>query len=320
MLRRFRVDIEGGEVAGVAFGEPAAPLEVLFVHANGFNAITYQSILQPLGGVSHVAAMDLRGHGRTQLPAEPSKLRNWNIFRDDIIQVIEKMAPDGLILAGHSMGATTALLAAAKAPELVKGLVLTDPVLLPPQAYTSAHVPVFGHMGSSNTKIAKGARKRKAMFESPEAAEEMLRGRGAFATWRAPFLHDYLVDGLQRQQEGEYTLSCSPEWESACFAAQANRPWSAIRKLKKQRFPVIILQAERDSTSVSDTDERVHAVRPDAAVTRVPGTTHFLPMERPYVVRDAINILRETATGNASGIDYVGAVKRTINDSIGGMS
>ena len=320
MLRRFRVDIEGGEVAGVAFGEPAAPLEVLFLHANGFNAITYQSILQPMGGVAHVAAMDLRGHGRTQLPADPSKLRNWNTFRDDVIQVIQKVAPDGLILAGHSMGATTALLAAARAPELIKGLVLTDPVLLPPQAYTSAHIPVLGHMGTSNAKIAKGARKRRGVFQSPEDAEEALRGRGAFATWRAPFLHDYLVDGLQRQQDGKFALSCDPAWEAACFAAQANRPWGAIRKLKKQRFPVIILQAERASTSVSDTDERVHSVRPDAAVTRVPGTTHFLPMERPYVVRDAINILRETASGNNAGVDYVGAVKRTINDSIGGMS
>ncbi|MEM8920927.1 MAG: alpha/beta hydrolase, partial [Pseudomonadota bacterium] len=73
------------------------------------------------------------------------------------------------------------------------------------------------------------------------------------------------------------------------------------------------------STATDDTDERVHAIRPDAAVTRVPGTTHFIPMERPYVVRDALRLLHEAHSEGAGEIDYVGEVRRTINDSIGRM-
>ena len=58
---------------------------------------------------------------------------------------------------------------------------------------------------------------------------------------------------------------------------------------------------------------------PDAAVTKVPGTTHFLPMERPYVVRDALRLLFEATLEGASNVDYVGAVRRTIDDSVGIM-
>ena len=63
-MRRFRINIKDGEVAGIAFGDPVRPIDVLFLHATGFNAITYQSILEPLGVQMHAAAIDLRGHGR----------------------------------------------------------------------------------------------------------------------------------------------------------------------------------------------------------------------------------------------------------------
>jgi pimeloyl-ACP methyl ester carboxylesterase len=118
---------------------------------------------------------------------------------------------------------------------------------------------------------------------------------------------------------GQFALSCTPQWESAVFGAHRIRPWSAIRRLRKKRIPVIMLQAERDSTSQLDTDVRVHNVRPDAAVTRVPGTSHFIPMERPYVVRDALRLLFEATAEGAAAIDYVGAVRRTIDDSVGIM-
>ena len=44
-MRRFRVETREGETAGIAFGDPVRPVEVLFLHATGFNAITYQSLL-----------------------------------------------------------------------------------------------------------------------------------------------------------------------------------------------------------------------------------------------------------------------------------
>ncbi len=86
-----------------------------------------------------------------------------------------------------------------------------------------------------------------------------------------------------------------------------------------KRIPIIVLQADKESTSPPDTDQRIHAIRPDAAITKVPGTTHFVPMERPYVVRDALKMLYEAMIEGHMLIDYVGAVRRTIDDSVGIM-
>jgi pimeloyl-ACP methyl ester carboxylesterase len=317
-MRRFRVQIKDGETAGIAFGDPVRPIEVMFLHATGFNALTYESLLEPMGGQLHAAAVDMRGHGRSKLPAVPRKLKSWNRFRDDMIQVLEQTSPGGVVLGGHSMGATVALLVAGKRPDLVKGLVLVDPVLLPRPAYTWFNFPLL-NMFTRRNAMSKQALKRRKAFESPAEAAEQLKGRGAFKTWRVPFLEDYVIDGVLRQDDGSYALACTPEWEASVFNAHRYRPWAAMRKLRKRRIPIVILQAERDSTSGTDTDARVHNIRPDAAVTRVPGTTHFIPMERPYVVRDALRLLFEATLEGAASVDYVGGVRRTIDDSVGLM-
>lgn len=317
-MRRFRVELKDGETAGIAFGDPVRPIDVLFLHATGFNAITYESILEPLGGQMHAAAIDLRGHGRSRLPANPKRLKSWNKFRDDVIQVLEKTAPKGAVLGGHSMGGTVALLVAGKRPDLVKGLVLVDPVLMRGSVSRLYNTPLLNMFIQKNS-LSKQALRRRREFESASDAAEGLRGRGAFRTWRSPFLDDYVVDGVLRQDDGRFELACTPEWESAVFSAHRYRPWAALRRLRRKRIPIVILQAEKESTTTPDTDGRVHAVRPDAAVTRVPGTTHFVPMERPYVVRDALKMLFEAMIEGNQQVDYVGAVRRTIDGSIGIM-
>jgi pimeloyl-ACP methyl ester carboxylesterase len=194
--------------------------------------------------------------------------------------------------------------------------VLVDPVLLKPAQYRILNIPILNEAVPSNA-IAKAALRRRREFSSPAEAADQLRGRGAFKTWRAPFLDDYVVDGVLRYDDGLYRLACTPEYEAATFDAHRYRPWSALRRLRRKRIPIVILQADKDSTAQPDTDQRVHAVRPDAAVTRVPGTTHFIPMERPYVVRDALKLVYEATMEGMGDVDYVGAVRRTIDDSVG---
>ena len=134
------------------------------------------------------------------------------------------------------MGATVALLVAGKRPDLVRGLVLVDPVLLRRGALQAYNIPLLNMLIQKNA-MSKSALKRRRDFGSPGEAAESLRGRGAFKTWRAPFLDDYVVDGVLRQDDGRYALSCTPEWEAAVFNAHRYRPWAALRKLRKKAHP-----------------------------------------------------------------------------------
>ncbi len=316
-MRRFRHETGEGLVAGIEFGDPVKPIDALFLHATGFNAMTYQSILAPLGFRTRVAAIDLRGHGRTTL--KEGRLPSWTRFRNDVIAWIDKHAPDGLVLGGHSMGGTVALMVAGKRPDLVKGLVLADPVILPPGFYRAVHLAPFSHIVRRYASpMSRVARRRRPEFPSLEEARSSYKGRGAFSTWREPFLDDYLHDGLDRidptrpaHEVQPWRLLCSPKWEAKTFAAQRNRPWSALSKVLRKRIPITVLRADRDSVMTDKVAERLVRKCPIVVMKTVRGSTHFLPMEAPYAVRDAFSDYLARFVEGFSPADE-GPVKRSL--------
>jgi len=116
--RRLMVPLtqRGGEMAVLDFGDKKRPVDLVFSHANGFNAATYRSILAPLAASFRILAPDLRGHGHTRLPTPTDGRRDWSDHRDDLLALLEAFPGPPVVLAGHSMGGTAALLAAARAP------------------------------------------------------------------------------------------------------------------------------------------------------------------------------------------------------------
>lgn len=293
-MRRIKRELKsGGEIAGIEFGDPIKPYAAVWLHATGFNAMTYQSLLAPLGLRARVAALDMRGHGRSTLPAKPRSLASWNRFRDDVIEWLDKEAPQGVVLGGHSMGGCVALLVAGKRPDLVKGLVLVDPVILSRKVYFWNHVFPPVSMLIARNNMAKQARKRKPVFKSFRDALDSYTGRGAFSSWREPFLADYLLDGIDRvdQQSADspgqaWRLLCEPKFEAATFAAQRNRPWRAMRKVKKKRIPIVILRPNSHSVISGKVRAKLIQIHPNLMMKQIRGTSHFLPMEAPYEVRD----------------------------------
>ncbi|MEM7767457.1 MAG: alpha/beta hydrolase [Pseudomonadota bacterium] len=331
MIRRFRHEVLDGAITGVEFGDPVQPLSAVWFHATGFNAMTYQSILAPLGLRARVAAIDLRGHGLNTMPANPSKLKSWKRYRDDVIAWLDQQLPvhdvggvtkpRGVVLGGHSMGGCVALTVAGVRPDLVKGLVLADPVILSPRMYQTFHIaPFLARLNRGASTMSDQARRRRPSFPSPEVARDKYSGRGAFASWREPFLEDYLLDGLARSDGGTdaddteqtWSLTCRPAWEAATFSAQRNRPWAALKTVRDNRTPMIILRAETGSVMTDASVRRLEKLYPAAAVQTCRGTTHFLPMEAPYEVRDTLSAyISRLVEGFSAGEE--GPVRRTLS-------
>lgn len=278
MIAVGRVNGSGG-IAALEFGPPGRGLDILFLHANGFNAGTYRQVLAPLGARLRVLAVDMRGHGRTTLPT-PIEGHAWRNYADDLLALLSALGEVPRVLAGHSMGGTTALLAA---PHLAKlhatALVLFDPVVAPPAAYETGGAPDW------NQPLAQGALRRKSAFATRAEANAAYRGRGAFKTWPDTMLDDYLEDGLRPDPNSGFTLSCAPEWEAVNFACYASsNPHAGFAGAGAT---VHVLRAERNSTCfVTESDAALRGSR--LSVATVPGCTHFLPMERPDLVTNAL--------------------------------
>lgn len=280
--RRLTVPIDnrwgGGEMAVLDFGDPARPVDLIFAHANGFNAYAYRSLLQPLSGALRIWAPDLRGHGQSRLPARPEGRRSWKDHRDDLIALLDAVDGPPVALAGHSIGGTSGLLAAAERPERVSRLLLLDPVVWRREMVLVMNLPLIGRLADRNPIVA-GTRKRRALFDSRGQAMAAYRGRGAFKGWSDLMLADYLVDGLTETDRG-FELTCSPAWEASNYAAQAHNPWRALR-----RYPgaVRILKAESGALCAVPAGESA-----SRRVEAVAGGGHLFPMTYPDIVRDAL--------------------------------
>jgi pimeloyl-ACP methyl ester carboxylesterase len=284
-FRRVSFELKAGRMAGLAWGDATRPPDILFLHATGFNARTYNTLLAPLGERFHVLAVDLRGHGQSMLPAHTFGYGSWNRHRDDVIELVDHHIKAPVTLAGHSMGGTVALLTAGRRPDLARGVALIDPVVMSSGMYSFGQLPGAPLWWSVTFPIARGASRRRAVFESKEAAVAALTGRGVFKSFKPEQIADYVGDGFNEQPDGTVKLACTPAYEARTFAAQRHDPWAA---LPKAPAPIVILRADIRSTMPQGAATRVLEIRPDARIATVDGSTHMLPIERPDRVRAAV--------------------------------
>lgn len=276
-FRRRVFRLPEGDMAAVEFGDPGRDLDIVFLHANGFNGLTYRDALSPLADRFRILAVDMRGHGHTRLPATPGASDTWYGFRDDLVALVEALDLEApAVFSGHSMGGATALMATPMLPGRVKSLVLFDPVLVRPRGDKVTHP----------TALIDGALRRRRAFESKQDALEAYVGRGGFRSWPRSTIADYVEDGFIEAPGGGVELACTPEWEASNFAAQSSDPWPSLDMLTR---PLSILRAEHGSTCLVAEGHPAMAGRADREVTTIPGTSHFLPMERPDLVAGALS-------------------------------
>jgi len=226
-IRKF-YDLRDGRVSAVHFGDTSTSPKLVMLNANGFNGYSYKTILEPLG--VHTVALDLRGHGMSELPTDVSALKNWHIFRDDIIEFFDRHIKSPVVLAGHSYGAVTGILALSQIKNKVNGYVGFDPVLVPGVFRFINRLPGGRNYMKARLPIARNAGRRKSNFESFDAAFNRYQNRGAFRGFTDEALRDYLTGGLVPSGEG-VKLACDPLWEQAIFVAQSHNVFKSVPHL-----------------------------------------------------------------------------------------
>ncbi|XBQ15933.1 MAG: alpha/beta hydrolase [Oceanicaulis sp.] len=274
---RETIALPGGEMALLRWPNAGAP-RLVFAHANGFCAMAAAPMLARLANRFDIVAPDLRGHGRTALPADPATHRSWKVYADDLLLLNAALDRPAAFLAGHSMGATSSLLAASRMDD-PPPLALVEPVILPPPLYLAARTPAWG-LFKRSMSIAKAARKRSRAWPDRAAVRTRYKAKPNFARWDDAALDGYLEDGLAETADG-VALSCSPEWEAANYEAQGHDPFAAARRIGERARA---FRAEHGSTLIGAGALRRRGVRIDAQA----GIGHLAVMEDPARVADWI--------------------------------
>ena len=98
---------------------------LVLLHGATLRSEDWENIHPRLATRYRVIAYDMRGHGKSGRAAD----YGVTALADDLLHVLRDLVRVPAIIVAHSLGGAAAVVAAAREPALIKGLVLEDPYL-----------------------------------------------------------------------------------------------------------------------------------------------------------------------------------------------
>lgn len=263
---------------GGAPGEPP----IVLLHGATLRAEDWENIFPRLGTRYRVIAYDARGHGKSGR-AERYTLDDLAM---DLIRVVNGIAQAPALLIGHSIGGATALVAAAREPSLVRGLVLEDPWL----------------------SLYRDTKWRTAYFQKLRAALDLREDPRVFARAIAalplpePGPRGERTVGEVRGFYSAERLATYYKDVDAAFVDQIltrdEAGSAAIAEAPaKVKCPVLLLAAGAGSALAEGEADRLGTQLKDAKVMKFPGVGHRIHGLRPEPFLEALEpFLRRVRT------------------------
>ena len=245
--------------------------EVIFSHANGYPAGSYRALTQAIGRERGIQPFD---HRPLWGDPPPGLFLSWQTYANDLIERIEADQAGPVWLVGHSMGAASGILAAARRPELFAGIVALDPVLVPTRIWFWS--VLVNRLMPSGMPIIKRALARPHEFEDLDSAFTFYRAKRVFSAISDEVLRDYVEAGHAVSEDGGVRLRYSGAWE-ACVYRSVPRMTPSLSALT---CPVLIVAGETSAVLTPAILEGVLQLNPRISSVVLPGG-HLLPLESP---------------------------------------
>jgi pimeloyl-ACP methyl ester carboxylesterase len=256
-------DAEGRTLSAIRWGQ--LDPQVVLVHGAAQNAHTWDTVALALGRPA--VAPDLPGHGRSDWRSDHDY--RPEVLADALEVVVERLAPHASTVVGMSLGGLSALVLAARRPELVRRLVLVDITPGVDAAKARAIVEFVAgpeRFGSFEEILAR------TVAHNPGRSASSLR-RGVIHNARQ------LPDGSWAWRwDPQRRIRLGEEVDSAAL-------WDA---LGATRMPLTLVRAGR-SAVVDDADvAELRRRRPDAEVLVVDDAGHSVQGDQPLVLAEII--------------------------------
>ena len=191
---------------------------LIFCHANGFCKEVWRPIVRLLSNHAalgfDVLALDLTGHGQTTRSVDDFC---WYDLTRDVLSCVdarlnEDNAYTNVVGIGHSIGATAVMQAEILHPGTFDGLMAIEPII-PPPPYIMSKI--------AESPLARLTLKRRAHFESKEAAFVRWRSKKAFERWQPEALREFVNGGLVQTCDG-FKLRCTPAFEAGIYCGTSD--------------------------------------------------------------------------------------------------
>lgn len=240
-----------GGTLRVAERHPEGRMGVIFVHGLGGRLEHWSAQLAGLGPALRAVAVDLPGHGESDAAADGDY--SVPALAAALGAAVDACALRRVVVVGHSLGALAAIEYAAGRPERVAALLLVDP------AGDQTRMPPAGR----RTWLA-------AVRRDP-------RGECDFN-----FRHFLSAARPEVAATVLEALEATPE-PVLVGALEGSASYAAAAALARYPGPVACVVSELNDLPIS-----LHRLRPELPVRRLRGVSHWLMMDRPAEVLEAL--------------------------------
>jgi pimeloyl-ACP methyl ester carboxylesterase len=131
VTERTDVPVIGGALATYRLGASGSAPAVLAIHGITSSSHSWVAVADALGDRAELAAVDLRGRGRSSTLPPPFGI---GAHVQDMVAVLDHLGSERAVVVGHSLGAYIAAALAEAHPDRVGSLVLVDGGLSIPEA------------------------------------------------------------------------------------------------------------------------------------------------------------------------------------------
>lgn len=270
-----------GEVQlNVAEG-PAQGVPLVLLHGGSARWQSWEPLLPGLLPHSQVFAVDLRGHGGSGR-RPPYTLQ---AYAADIVILLGRRVGRPAVLCGHSLGGMVALLAAARLPDAVRGVIVGDSPLsggawLRTLRDTRERLEEWWRLAGSGAAADIAAALRTTPVEVP-GQDAPLPARAVFGE-DAPWF-DWMAGNLARLDPATLMILVDD-------AERAAEGYSIEDVFPATRCPVWLVQADPAAGALMQLDEvrRAQQANPLVCHRRLDGVSHALHHTHPELVRDVL--------------------------------
>jgi len=264
-LRTEKIEVDGNEIAGRETGEGEP---VLLVHGITTWSFIWNGVMPALAAGRRVIAPDLLGCGESDKPLDRSY--SLKAHAERVARFAEALELGPVHYVGHDLGGGIGQILAVRHPEAVRSLSLVNSVAYdywPVQPIIAMRTPIIRQLAMASLDL----------------------GSFRIIVKRALYHKELLTDALM----AEFAKPMSTREGRKAFLHFAhcldNRDLTEITaELRSLPMPVLIVRGEADPYLGSEISDKLHREIPGSVLVKVPTGGHYLMLDEPRIVSDAV--------------------------------
>lgn len=243
------INLSSGRFAYICQGQG---VPVLLLHGLGSSMSDWQPQIEYLSRSCKVYALDLRGHGQSELLRAPISMAE---LATDVVEFIQALVIGPCIVVGISMGGMLTFQLLAEQPQLVHAAVLIN---------TAPSFPLIGWRVRGQVLLRLTMVRLLGLERFGRILAERLLPKP-----EQKILRELLAERIAANDRRSYL-----------YAMRAIVGWSALTAARELQTPLLVIAGDRDYTSLAYKQSYVDQLK-NAQLVVVADSGHATPLDQP---------------------------------------